>query len=427
MAYQGSDAIMRKASAAKSAAANSLSPFGGPGDAVAGGGGGLAKRVGTATKKFGNPVSAETGNYSQGELLRYPLSTNYLASMTYRLKSVNPWDVDNNVAKNIFDMPLLFDAIGQFKGEESEPRHSSGQEGLNEGQEASRQSVRPEDSYGVGQDGEFSANAAAGSAAASASFKARNNLRQQQENQATKGLLGVTTSYVKNASSVTLYMPQAINMNDTVNYNISAELGVRGAAFLSAMNNAGGLAAAAKTALKETFSGLSDLFDARLVGEAARLAAARGANLLPQDLQNAASIGLQVKVNPNTRALFEGVNIRQFTFAYEFVARSPQEADQVQKIIKFFRTELYPSTFGRREAGIPIGYKFPHLFEIKFRWADAEMQIPQPMLCYLRDVQTTFNPQSMSFHADGKPTVIQMTLMFNEWRAMTREDVEEGY
>ena len=116
-----------------------------------------------------------------------------------------------------------------------------------------------------------------------------------------------------------------------------------------------------------------------------------------------------------------------FTFQYDFVATSAVEAEQIKRIIRHFRTELYPSTFGREEASIPIGYKFPNLFEIKFRWGDAEMPIPQPILCHLKDVQTVYNPGSMAFHADGNATHIQMTLIFQEFRALTREDIEKGH
>ena len=49
-----------------------------------------------------------------------------------------------------------------------------------------------------------------------------------------------------------------------------------------------------------------------------------------------------VTVNPNTRSLFKNVAIREFAFQFKFIAKSKKEADEVRKIIKFFRTELYP-------------------------------------------------------------------------------------
>ena len=251
--------------------------------------------------------------------------------------------------------------------------------------------------------------------------------KEKQENEAFKGELGVTTSYVPGASQVSLYMPQALNIQDRVEYD-NPELGARGAGVLSAINNAGSLGSAAAAALSQTFAPMTDLFNSDLTGQAARLAASRASSaFLPRDLAAAAQIGLQVKINPNQRTLFSGVTIRPFTFQYDFIATSRAEAEQVNKIIRFFRTELYPSTFGQSETSIPLGYKFPNLFEVKFRWGASEMNVPQPLLCYLRDVQTTYNPGSMTFHADGNATHIQMTLLFQEFRALTKEDIEKGH
>ena len=52
--------------------------------------------------------------------------------------------------------------------------------------------------------------------------------------------------------------------------------------------------------------------------------------------------------------------------------------------------------------------------------------MPQPLLCYLRDVTTSYNPGSMSFHADGSPTEIDMSVNFQEFRGLTKQDIESG-
>ena len=76
--------------------------------------------------------------------------------------------------------------------------------------------------------------------------------------------------------------------------------------------------------------------------------------------------------------------------------------------------------------GIPLGYKFPNIFRLQFMWnGGVNEAIPQPLLSYLVDVSTTYNPSSMSFHEDGNPTEIDLTLRFQEYRAMSRQDVEQ--
>ena len=369
-----------------------------------------------SSKKINSPQTAENvAVESQGELLRYPLVNNYFASMTYRMKTINPWDVDLSTAQKIFEKTLLWDLTATEKKKKDEAKKVGDPDALD-----------PRGDQISPQQGDPDARDPRGNQIAP-SYSERSQQREKQESEATKRLLGVTTSYVPGASQVALYMPQAINFQENVTYD-TPELGARGAGVLAALNNAGSLGEAALAALNQTFAPMTDLFNANLTGQAARLAASRASSsFLPRDLSAAAQIGLQVKVNPNQRTLFTGVTIRPFTFQYDFIATSRAEAEQVNKIIRFFRTEMYPSTFGREETSIPLGYKFPNLFEIKFRWGDSEMNIPQPLLCYLRDVQTTDNPGSMTFHADGNATHISMTLTFQEFRALTREDIEKGH
>ena len=52
--------------------------------------------------------------------------------------------------------------------------------------------------------------------------------REKAESEADKGLLGIRTSYVPGANQISLYMPMALNMNDTVDYQ-TPELGAAGA------------------------------------------------------------------------------------------------------------------------------------------------------------------------------------------------------
>ena len=367
------------------------------------------------TKKINQPQTAETVAVEpQGELLRYPLVNNYFASMTYRMKTINPWDVDLSFAKQIFEKTVLWD-LSEEKSKKKSEESNYEIDGVQTDEDRARARLAAQ------EDDQSAAGAEA------ASYDNRLKDREKAEADAIRSDLGITTSYVPGASQVSLYMPQAINFQDNVQYD-TPNLGAAGAAGLAAINNASGLGAAAMEMLNQTFAPLTDLFNAELTGQAARLAASRAADkFLPGGASAAAQIGLQVKLNPNQRTLFSGVTMRPFTFQYDFVATSREEANQVNKIIRHFRTEMYPATFGRDETSVPLGYKFPNLFEIKFRWGDSEMNVPQPLLCYLRDVQVTYNPGSMTFHADGNATHISMTLVFQEFRTLTREDIERGH
>ena len=91
-----------------------------------------------------------------------------------------------------------------------------------------------------------------------------------------------------------------------------------------------------------------------------------------------------VTTNPNTRVLFKSVALREFAFAFKFIATSPAEAEEIKEIIKLFRTELYPEninlTVGNSE--VSIGYKFPNKFQINVEY-DGDEIATRIKPCYL--------------------------------------------
>ena len=261
------------------------------------------------------------------------------------------------------------------------------------------------------------------------------NREFQKRSGAHTGLLGFKTAYLENPIDIKLYMPPGVLFSDNIEYNQS-DLGLAGAAGLQAFNDTGSGMSAIGTMLSETASSLTGLFSGGDGGsmDAARVAMARGvqaySSLLSSGTQAAFNLGLQVRVNPNTRSVFQGVSVRGFSFTYDFYPTSKAEQDQVEKIIKTFRVQAYPRSIPESslQAGFPLGYKFPNLFEIQFKFGNQQIQgMPKPLFCFLRNVNTSYNPGNMSYHDKGKPTQINMTLSFTEFRALNQQDIENGH
>ena len=261
------------------------------------------------------------------------------------------------------------------------------------------------------------------------------NREFQKRSGAHTGLLGFKTAYLENPIDIKLYMPPGVLFSDNIEYNQS-DLGLAGAAGLQAFNDTGSGMSAIGTMLSETASSLTGLFSGGGGGsmDAARVAMARGvqaySSLLSSGTQAAFNLGLQVRVNPNTRSVFQGVSVRGFSFTYDFYPTSKAEQDQVEKIIKTFRVQAYPRSIPESslQAGFPLGYKFPNLFEIQFKFGNKQIQgMPRPLFCFLRNVNTSYNPGNMSFHDQGKPSQINMTLSFTEFRALNQQDIENGH
>ena len=235
-------------------------------------------------------------------------------------------------------------------------------------------------------------------------------------------------SYDKDLESsvVDLHFPLAVIFNDNINYS-DAGIGVIGASALAASQNTGSVTQALEDAISTSFKTLFDFQASELGEDVGRLALSRLAARAPsQDLRNAASLALGVTVNPNTRTLFTGVGIRQFSFQFKFIPTSQAESIIVEKIIRHLREQAYPEVFDVGDENLPIGYKFPKVFKISFKHRKQVAKIPKLEFCYLRQVQHVYNPTGPSFHVDGRPNEVDVTLLFSEIRALNRKDIQRG-
>jgi hypothetical protein len=359
---------------------------------------------------------------SRDTFLKYPVDNNFPVSMLYRVREVVPpiqgaLEQVNEVYSNYApdDMVYVQSGIAQ--------RSQDGGLGVGGGG-SKKETVNDKSPFNNSKE-------------IAAAKRAIERQKFMSQPGARVGMLGFKTKYPKRRTEIQLYMPPGVMIGDTVNYDTGG-LGLGGAAALQTLNNAEGVKNSIKAALTETAKSLGGLFGMNRGGnmETARVAMARGVSMaggvLSQNLQNAASLGLQVKVNPNTRSIFNGVNVRNFSFSYDFYPTSRFEQEQVLQIIKRFRSEVYPRTIPptRNLAdAFPLGYKFPNLFEIQFKFGSNIIKhMPQPLYSFLRGVTTNYNPTSMGFHEDGHATHISMSLNFQEFRALNREDVElRGY
>jgi len=232
---------------------------------------------------------------------------------------------------------------------------------------------------------------------------------------------------------IKLYLPVAFTVNDSLNYG-DASLGTSGATTLGVMNAGGSAIKAISAGLTEGLKSIGDFASGAAAGDMARVGVLRAAKLpiIPEELRLATSIAGAVSLNPNTRAMFKEVALREFTFQFKFLPKSKDEAEMVKQIIKKFRTHAYPISINA--GGISVGYKYPELFNISIKYngrniegedgVDVGTKIKN---CFLKTISTNYNSSAMSFHADGNPTEIDITLTFVEERTLTRKDIEEGF
>lgn len=237
-------------------------------------------------------------------------------------------------------------------------------------------------------------------------------------------LKGIKYELSKSAPVVDIYMPLQVVFNDMMQYD-TANLGVMGGAAFEAFSQGG---VNLSSAMQGLLNGLSDVFGflkGGLEGDVGRLAAIRAAKFVPSSgFQTAVSLGVQRTLNPNTRALFKGVNLREFTFTFKMIANSRSEAAEVEKIVHHFRREAYPESIDIQ--GFPVGFKFPNTFSIQFTHRGQESRLPRIERCFLRNVQTSYNSTGAAYHSDGQPNEVDITLNFVEIRTLSKKDIDEG-
>lgn len=230
--------------------------------------------------------------------------------------------------------------------------------------------------------------------------------------------------------NIKLYLPISLQQNDTFNI-ATPELGQLGASMDAIMSSGNSVLGSLGGALSKGFSSIIDLVTGQLAGDVARLGSAQLAGKIPvvgSEIGQAAQISGAVAVNPNVRSAFRGVALREFSFTFKFIARSQKEARQVEKIIKYFRVYSYPESI--EAGGISAGYKYPDMFEIDVRHEPTGKRVGTKIQdCFLRSVSTNYNPSSMSFHSDGRPVEIDLSLNFIEERTLSRKDIDQvdGY
>ena len=238
--------------------------------------------------------------------------------------------------------------------------------------------------------------------------------------------------------TVKMFFPISQAFVDGVQYQ-STGIGQLGAGMeqAAATNDASALGAAAKIIGDDVKAAAKAIlekdFDIGPAGtELSRFAATRAVNRFASGFNPATSNITRMTVNPNIRTLFNGVNVREFTFQFKLIATSPQEARNIQDIIKLFRTELYPRAFnvpiGNLNVEAKLGFNFPNAFKIRFNFKGVEnANLPKLKVCYLRNMSHTVNPTGGGFKVDGKPNEIDLTLSFVENQTLDQEDIKAGF
>ena len=220
-----------------------------------------------------------------------------------------------------------------------------------------------------------------------------------------------------------MYLPAELNFLDGSNVN-NVELGIFGSLLANGLGSGDqGVISSLASAVGDMTASIVDFAKGGVDQELFAIAAGRMTQA-SSSVNSAVTSSLGVTPNPNIRAIFQGVNPREFALAFEMHPKSREEQISAKNVIKYFRTGLYPESI--RAGGISAGFKMPNKFQLTFKHGENNIAFKFKN-CFLISVQTTFNGQNMAFTPDGNFSRYLINLTFREEQTIDKQDVMEGF
>ena len=226
----------------------------------------------------------------------------------------------------------------------------------------------------------------------------------------------------QNLNRKTCYFPCPANVAFADNANLGTiDLGMIGAAINDTLNSQAGT----------TGGGIGTLTDAASPLRALSAIVGKGASALGVGEQTLANVkfGLKTVENPYQNTTYSGAGIRTFTFNFKMIAETSDDALQIKKIHEFFRTNMYA---GRtvREPTSSAFLRYPSVWEIDFltgitsKGITPNKFLPAIYASYLQNFNATFNTTAPTFYKDGAPLEVDISMTYQESRALERNDIE---
>ena len=127
--------------------------------------------------------------------------------------------------------------------------------------------------------------------------------------------------------------------------------------------------------------------------------------------------------------LFDKMQLRTFTYNFQFAPRSEEEAIEVQKIIQLFRFHMAPELRpgANRYLGLPSQFDIHYMYLTKEGVASENNFYNKIATCVLQDCKINYAPDGVKSFADGGPVQTTMALTFKETELLTKDKIAKGF
>jgi hypothetical protein len=250
-----------------------------------------------------------------------------------------------------------------------------------------------------------------------------------------KGRKGFGTSFqnivpttTRITDSIAIYLPPNVKDATSVGYN-NAEMGVIGAAAAGAGNVVKALRTGDLSALASTLgSAAKDLLATAGLGLGSEFLGTL-AGVDPESLKGFAKKAFGQASNPYMEVLFEGVEMRTFTYNFTFSPRNKEETEDVKKIISMFRFHMMPELNGGSSAfmTLPSTFDIHYMYQVTPDESNENNYYTKIATCVLKGCDVDYTPNGVKSFASGAPTQITMGLSFQETEMLTKQHINRGY
>ena len=221
-----------------------------------------------------------------------------------------------------------------------------------------------------------------------------------------------TTIQLKTA--IALYMPPSVQVSYGAEYNdtgISVRADI-GAGIIQAFKEGANA--------KETAIQALDKFDVGM-----KVAAIAALDLAAPGSKAIAQIQTGRAITPKMELMFSGIGRRDFSYEFNFIPKSREEADMVKRIVYQFKYHMasdFIEGSGMREMEIPS------TFDIQYQYlGDENKNLNRISTCFLESVEVAYGGDRFQAYEGGVPQQTKLSLKFKEMEIITKSRIAEGY
>ena len=243
---------------------------------------------------------------------------------------------------------------------------------------------------------------------------------------ALQGLSSVRKTTRRIKDSIALYLPANVTDNTSAQYE-DTPTGILGVGLTDVL-------ATGQAFSEKDFEAVGKLTAKALKEFSQEVLKNIGGSFVEALAGNEGAIPLANKVfgradNPFVEVFFNSMNVRTFTYNFNFAPRNEDETMEIQEIIQLFRFHMAPELQERNSRYLTL----PSEFDIHYMYKAADGNSYENDYynrigtCVLENVATNYTPNGVKSFGDGAPTQITMSLSFRETEVLTKAKINQGY